>query len=113
MEAIVNICMFGSYILTVLCLGAWLFFIGRKLVLEPKSMQNMIIMFVSVFVLYFLGKLGAPEMNSHLSDTFISNNNLTSSIYSTVNGLYFASIFGLIVTFAVMLGGIIWYFTKK
>jgi len=113
MEAIVNISLYGSYILIVACLVGWLFFIGRKLVMDPRSMQSMIIMVVSIIVVYFLGKVMAPEMTSHLSDSFIADNNLDQDTYNTVSGLYFSSILGLIVTFGLMIGGEIFSLIRK
>ena len=113
METIVNICLYGSYILIVACLAGWLFFIGRKLVTNPRSMQTMVIMVVSTVVVYFIGKLIAPDMTSHLSDAFIDNNQLDQSTYNTVSGLYFSSILGLVASALLMIGGEVYSIIRK
>ena len=70
-------------------------------------------MVVSTVVVYFIGKLIAPDMTSHLSDAFIDNNQLDQSTYNTVSGLYFSSILGLVASALLMIGGEVYGIIRK
>lgn len=103
MNGIVNICIYGSYILVFLCLAAWLGFTIKKLIDDTKSMMNIIIMFGAMFGLFIIGKLIAPDMTEGISARVIESTGIDQSTYSYVNAFYVSSIFGMIVTFALMI----------
>jgi ABC-type multidrug transport system permease subunit len=84
---------------------AWVGFTIRKLIMDPRSMRNMVLMFATAFVLFFVCYLAAPEMTSHLSDKFIAKNALEQGTYDLVHAFYFSSIIGLVITVILMIGG--------